>query len=439
MSTRTTLLRAAAVTAGLALAAGTLAGCSSGGGSTGKVSITFLTQNDTNSTKAGHDYVAAFEKKYPDITVKLNTQPAGSEGDNLMKTKLSTDTMEDVFNYNDGSLLQALGPDQRLVNLSDQPWLSKVTKDFKSVVSTKKGIYGAPIGTSFAGGVLYNKKVFAKLGLKVPTTWAEFLSNSEKIKSQAPDITPVIQSYGTDWTAQLFLLADFANVATADPKWATNYTNNKAKYSDEPAFAGFQHQQEAYEAGLFNKDFASMTNEQALTSLANGTGAQYPMLTASISTIAQDSPDKVNDIGYFAMPADKASDTAATIWQPNALYIPKTTTGAKLAAAKKFIAFVTSSPEGCAVQNKNGVPAGPFVTTACKLPSTVYPVVTDLDGYFTSGKTAPALEFLSPIKGPNLPNITIQVGSGISTAKQGAELYDQDVKKQAQQLGLKGW
>jgi raffinose/stachyose/melibiose transport system substrate-binding protein len=59
--------------------------------------------------------------------------------------------------------------------------------------------------------------------------------------------------------------------------------------------------------------------------------------------------------------------------------------------------------------------------------------------YFDDGNTAPALEFLSPIKGPNLENITVQVGSGISTGKQGAELYDQDVKKQAQQLGLPGW
>jgi len=56
-----------------------------------------------------------------------------------------------------------------------------------------------------------------------------------------------------------------------------------------------------------------------------------------------------------------------------------------------------------------------------------------------SGKTYPALEFLSAIKGPNLPGITVQVGSGQVTAKAGAALYDQDVVAQAQQLGLKGW
>ncbi|WP_394769482.1 ABC transporter substrate-binding protein [Lacisediminihabitans sp.] len=434
-----TFIRTATAAAVLALAAGSLAACSSGGGaSDGKVGISFLTQNDAQTTATGRDFIKAFEKKYPNITVKLDTQPAGSEGDNLMKTKLSTDTMSDVFNYNDGSLLQALNPDKTLVDLSGESWVSKVTKDFKSVVSTSKGLYGAPLGTSFGGGVIYNKKVFKDLGLSIPTSWSEFMANSQKIKA-AGGITPILQAYGTDWTSQLFVLADFANVAHQDPKWATKYTDNKAKYVDEPALAGFEHQQQAYEAGLFNKDFASLTHEQALKLLADGKAAQYPMLTVAASAIAQDQPDKAGDIGFFALPADKAANTSATIWQPNALYIPKTTTGAKLDAAKKFVDFVTSTPEGCAVQNAHGTPTGPYVTTVCTLPSNTLPIVKDLEVYFTSGHTAPALEFLSPIKGPNLPAITTAVGSGISSGKQGAKLYDDDVVKQAQQLGLKGW
>ena len=63
----------------------------------------------------------------------------------------------------------------------------------------------------------------------------------------------------------------------------------------------------------------------------------------------------------------------------------------------------------------------------------------DMQVYFDNGQTNPALEFLSPIKGPNLENITVEVGSGIRSAADGAALYDEDVKKQAQQLGLEGW
>ena len=111
--------------------------------------------------------------------------------------------------------------------------------------------------------------------------------------------------------------------------------------------------------------------------------------------------------------------------------------GDKLDAAKKFIAFAATQP-GCDAFAK-GAAEGPFLTKACKLPTDVSQVAKDTQAYFDSGKASPALEFMSPIKGPSLEQICIQVGTGQVNGKKGAELYDQDVKKQAQQLGLPGW
>ncbi|WP_345800594.1 ABC transporter substrate-binding protein [Microbacterium sp. AZCO] len=431
------------ITAGAIVLAVPLAACSGGGGgssSGGKTEISYLTQSDDANTSQAKALIAAFEKANPDISVKLETQPGGTEGDNLMKTKLSTDSMNDVFHYNSGSLMQALNPDQTLVNLSDEDWVKSLTDDFKQVVSTDNGLYGAPWGTSFAGAVLYNKKVYEQLGLQVPTTWDEFIANSEKIKSDGGGIAPILQSFGDTWTSQLFVLGDFANVTAQNPDWAKEYTANdpKAKYVEEPAYEGFAHGAEVFEKGLLNEDFASMTNAQAMDALANGKGAQYPILSANISQVQQDNPDKVNDIGVFALPAANADDTSITMWQPNAIYIPKTTEGDKLDAAKKFVAFANSK-EGCDVQNKGGSIAGPYVTSECTLPSDVPALVNDIQKYFDDKKTGSALEFLSPIKGPNLENITVAVGSGITPPKDGAQQYDDDVKKQAQQLGLSGW
>jgi len=425
--------------AGVLALGGTLAACSTGGAADGKVEITFSTNNDETSVSNAEKWIAAFEEKYPTITVNLDSHPAGTEGDNLTKTKLSTGEMQEVFLYNTGALLQVLQPDQTLVDLSGESWMADVTDDFQSTVAGENGVYGGPVGTSFAGGVLYNKKVYDQLGLEVPTSWEEFMENSQTIKDELPDVTPVLQAYGDDWTAQLWLLADFGNVDQQDPDWAANYTANKAKFVDEPAFAGFEHQQEAFEAGFFNEDILAINNDQALKLLADGSAAQYPMLTAVLGSIAQNSPEFLNDIGYFAMPADDAKYTSATVWMPSGLYIPKTAEGAKLDAAKKFVDFVVASPEACAISNETGVPAGPYVTTACELTGEVPPAVEELQAYFDSEKTAPALEFLSPVKGPALPALTVQVGTGISTAKDAAALYDEDVKKQAQQLNLPGW
>ena len=438
MFPRRTAARVVAMLGGVALVGAALVACSSSNASSsgGATTISLLAGgNDPAATKFANDMATAFHQANPTITVKVDTRPGGTDGDNLVKTRLSTGTMDDVFLYNSGSLFQALHPDQTLQPLTNEPWVKDLTSDFKKTVSTPKGLYGAPNGTTFDGGVMYNKKVYAKLGLSVPTTWDQFISNSEKIK--AAGIIPVLQSYGDTWTSQLFVLADFANVSEQDPNWATDYTNNKAKYVDPPALAGFTHTQEIFAKGLMNKDYASLTNVNALKLLATGQAAQYPMITVIISNVVQSNPDQVNDIGYFAMPPD-SGDAHATVWEAGGSYIPKSTTGAKLAAAKKFVAFI-NSPAGCDIQNSAGVPAGPFAISTCTVPSNAPALVADEAQYQTAGKTGLALEFISPIKGPNLEKILIQVGSGISSAQQGASLYDNDVKAQAQQLGLPGW
>ena len=55
------------------------------------------------------------------------------------------------------------------------------------------------------------------------------------------------------------------------------------------------------------------------------------------------------------------------------------------------------------------------------------------------GRTSPALEFVSPIKVPNLSTIAVQVGSVKKTAVQGARLYDADVTRESKRLQLPGW
>jgi raffinose/stachyose/melibiose transport system substrate-binding protein len=427
--------------AAAALMTVTLASCSSGGsGDGGKVTISYLTQNDDATIKYSQALIDAFEKANPNITVKLNTQEGGTPGDNLMKTKLSTGTMEDVFHYNSGSLMQALSPDTTLYSVADESWFKDLNlqQTFIDTVSgADGGIYGVPLGTAQSGGVLYNKKVFAELGLEVPTDWAGFIANAEAVKADGR-YAPIEQAFGDTWTAQLFVLADFANVSAQDPNWAADYTANKAKYVDQPGLQAFKNQQETFDKGLYNADFASAKNDDAIKAIATGTAAMFPMLTGVTASITANYPDNINDVGFFAMPAQDSADTNATVWQPNVNYIAKTSTGDKLKAALAFVEFQNST-EGCKIQNELLVPSGPYVTDACTLPDTVPDLLKDLQTYFDSGKIGSALEFLSPVKGPNLPAITVQVGSGISSGEEGAALYDDDVKKQAQQLGLPGW
>jgi raffinose/stachyose/melibiose transport system substrate-binding protein len=442
MSRRTPRLNAALVATTLGALA--LSACSAGdlGSSSddgGKVSLSFLVDNSDTAVKIAESIAKGFNTANPDITVKVETRPQGTEGDNVVKTRLSTGDMPDVFQYNSGSLFQAINPKTNLVPLNDQAFLGNVEDQYFQTVSEGSDKYGVPFGTAFGGGVLYNKDVFAKLKLKVPTTWAEFMANNAKIK--ADGIDPVIQTYQTDtWTSQLFVLGDYHNVAAAEPDFAAQYTAGQKKYATDPAaLKSFSRLQQVADAGYLNKDFASTNNTEGLKKLATGTGAQYPMLSSVVPTIETVVPGGMAKVGFFALPGDDAAANGLTAWYPAGVYIPKTTTGEKLTAAKKFLGFI-ASPAGCEAQTAGAPPQGPYMVKDCPLPSGLPPAITDLLPYFEKpGASSPALEFLSPVKGPSLEQIMVEVGSKIRSAKSGAELYDQDVKKQAQQLGLKGW
>ncbi|MCR2824369.1 ABC transporter substrate-binding protein [Microbacterium sp. zg.Y909] len=415
-----------------------LASCSGadGGSDSGTTEISFLLPTSENNTTAIDTLIEAFEAENPDITVKLETQPAGTEGDNLTKTKLATGEMNDVFFYNSGSLFQGLSPDQYLVDLSDESWVADVDPKMIDSVSTDNGIYGAPWGSTQAGGILYSKTIYEELGLEIPASWAEYAANNEKIKAAGK--TAVVQTYGDTFSSQLYVLGDFANVLAQDPEWAEDYTAGKKKFADQPALQGFLNLETSFKEGWLNEDFASARFEEAIGWLAMGEAAHYPMQTGAIASLAQNYPDQVNDVGVFPIPAQDAAHTSLTVWLPNAMYIPKTTEGDELVAAKKFLAFL-NSPAGCDVQNEHIVPSGPYAISTCELPDDVPAMLKDMQMYVDAGKSNSALEYLSPIKGPNLENILVEVGSGIRSAQDGAALYDEDVKKQAMQLGLEGW
>jgi raffinose/stachyose/melibiose transport system substrate-binding protein len=403
-------------------------------GQTGqKVDLSLLIDNQSalDGIKA---VMALAESKY-NISITIDLRPGGAEGDNVVKTRLATGDMDDLAFYNSGSLFQALNPPQNFVDLTNEPYMATVLDSFKSTVSVNGRVYGIPAEAAMGGGWLYNKKVYAQLGLKVPTTWAQLLANCEKIKASGK--TAVIGSYKDDWTSQLIVLADYFNVQAKVPGFAADYTAHKATFAGTPvALRSFEKLQEINTKGYMNKDLLATTYDQALKMLADGSGVHYPMLTFALANIRSIAPDKVNDIGFFGQPGDTPGSNGVTVWMPAGIYVYKN--GKNVDAAKKWVACFVSK-EGISAYMEKQKPSGPFAIKGVKLPSDVLPAVKEMLPYFDSGRTAPALEFLSPIKGPNLPQICVQTGSGITSPLESARQYDKDVEKQAKQLGLAGW
>ena len=391
---------------------------------------------DNTSPTAGIEAVAALAKEKLGIDLEIEVRPGGAEGENIVRTRLAAGEMADLCYFNSGSLLSSLNPAQNFVDLTEMPYMSTFSDSYKVTVTVDDRVYGVPSGSSFVGAWLYNKAVYKELGLEVPHTWADLMANCEKIKAAGK--TAVIASFGDDWSSQLILLADFYNVQKENPNFAQDFNNNKAKYATDPAaFKAFQKMAEVYQKGYMNKDYNTNTYDYALQMLVNGDGVQYPMLTNAITNVEKNfGREAADNIGVFGQPGDNPDDHGLTVWLPNSIYVFKN--GQNVDAALKWIEFFVS-PEGLNAYAAATSAEGPYVVSGVEMPETAYQGVLEMMPYFEAGKTAPALEFITSVKGPNSPQICIEAMGGLRSPEECAAEYDADVEKQAKQLGLAGW
>lgn len=435
-------LRQTAMASGLATLLLALGACSNFEGASADKSITWLVEDTPASLASAEQVVRDFEALNPDINVELEMRPQGGEGTGVVRERLKSDDMTDVFTYPTSPLLPQLDPENSILPVTDEPFMNDVSESFVRGASADGEVYGVPYGSGMAAAILYNKKVYEELDLTVPTTWDQFMENNKKI--EAAGRTAIIQTYDTPLTAQLFVLGDFANVDLADPDFAQQYTANETSYATHSAaIKGFEHQSEAYAAGMFNEDASSADLGQALAMLAGGKGVHYPSMTSVIDELALSFPDQLDDIGLFHFPGTNTNESALTIWLPESVHVWSGTEDAE--AAKKLQAFI-ASPQGCdalTAAAASGV-TGPYLVETCGLPESAAPAVKDMLPYFQdSSLNRPALAFLSSVvyrlSGSVLDRIAVEVGSGTINAATAAERFDWEVSKRARELNLPGW
>lgn len=196
--------------------------------------------------------------------------------------------------------------------------------------------------------------------------------------------------------------------------------------------------EQAYTEGWFQEGYETENFEPGLEILASGQAAHYPMLTFSIGTIETNFPDIADNVGFFAQPGPDAESNGVTLWMPPATYIPQTTEGPELEVALDYMSWI-ATVEATEVITEAITPQGPYLIEGAELPEEIHPAIQDLAEYIDRGDVFPALEFISPLKGPNLQSILVSVGTGQMTAEEAAAAYDFDVENQALQLGLPGW
>jgi raffinose/stachyose/melibiose transport system substrate-binding protein len=393
--------------------------------------VTLTVLKDSNSTDLGFN--AVLEKATEKLGIKFEVEKyvGGPDGDNIIKTRLASGEMSDICIYNSGSMFAALNPTEYFADISSEEAVSHLDDTYKSTVTVDGGVYGVPFSSAQAGAILYYKPDYEELGLSVPKTWNDFLANCDALKKAGK--TALIGTVGDSWTSQLIFLGDNFNVLAAAPDFPAKFEAGEAKYATtEAGLMSFKKMADVQK--YYNEDYLAATYDDGVDMLANGEGSQWVMLTQSLSSMYSLYPDKVKDIGVFAIPGEDANSNGLTVWMPTSLYVNNNSKNKEAALA--FINFYTTS-EALDAYTSAVLPDGPYLIKGYSLPDNAYDAVkTDMQAYFDAGKTQVALEFLTSVKGANCPAICQEVGTGQATAEDAAKAYDEDCKKQAVQLGL---
>ena len=386
---------------------------------------------DTNASADGLQAVIDKAREDIGVDVEIEIRPGGDEGDNMVKAWIAAGELPDLLYYNSGSKLNEMAPADNFVDLRDYPdILARLNDSFKGAVTSGEGVYGIPMTSSQAGAVMYNKAIYAELGLSVPTTWQEFLDNCQACKDAG--YYGLIGTFGDSWTSQVLFLGDYYNVVSGYPTFAEEFTAGTAKYATTPsAVRSFEKYSEVIP--FYNDDYVVATYEDGVEYLAEGKGAHWIILTQALQNIdSLYGKEVVDQIGVFGVPADDGNN-GLTTWVANGIYVNKN--GKNVEDAMKFVEYYVSDA-ALDTYAETLLPYGPFCVNGYALGENAYTAVAeDMQAYFDAGKTYVAQEFECPIKGANCESICIEVGTGAISAEEAAKIYDEDCYKMAVQLG----
>ncbi|WP_167958444.1 ABC transporter substrate-binding protein [Anaerosporobacter faecicola] len=243
------------------------------------------------------EYVAEFNKMYPNITVEVETDT--TYADNAL-LRLQSGDWGDIMGI---PAVDKADLSTYFIPYGDVETVSKQARFINNWVYDNQ-VYGIP-STGNAQGIVYNKAVFEKAGITtIPKTPEEFLAALQAIKDKT-DAIPLYTNYAAGWTMGAWD-AYLGGSATGE----STYMNQTLLHAKDPfsdkgdnthAYAVYKILYDAVAGGLTEEDFSTtdwegckgMINNGEIGCMVLGSWA-YPQMQAA--------GEHADDIGYMSFP-----------------------------------------------------------------------------------------------------------------------------------------
>lgn len=432
--TRTLRLGCGAAVLGLLAAA-----CGSGGSASGDSgTVKIITWVNPPAVSAFKQIDTEFHKKYPGITVDLQTA-ANTSGpyQTLLQTSVDSSSADIVTNVqplqamplkptrSNMSTWQFWSSRGVFASLNGQSWLNNYSAATLESETYKGKVYGIMAG-AYQMGVFYNKATFARYHLSAPTTWSQFLTVLQTLKARG--VTPMYLGLGNVGAPYLeflyyeLMISDWYPHVPAG-NLATDLENGTVKWTS-PYFTTAMNQEKTL-ASYLEPNFTGVPWEGMPGAFANGQAAMLLDGSWDMAAVHQANPSL--QVGFFPLPG---SNTAAD----NQAYIGDNLTLSLLsnapdkAAAMKWLQFFSqpkiyeqyADDTGVSPSEKGGTYTsfaaqvlGPWLSKGVNQNS-IYPPLSPNAAYWDQ----PA----------NWPTLQLDVMEGKKTPAQVQALYQADWK-----------
>lgn len=303
--------------------------------SNGITTIEFFNQKKEMSTTL-QQIATDFEKKNPKIKVKVTNVPGAGD---VLKTRVLAGDVPDVINiYPQNIDYREWAKAGYFEDMTKAPYLKNIKNNYAQQFAINGKVYNAPL-TANVYGFFYNKTAFAKMGLKVPETWAEFEALVKQIREQGK--TPFAVAGTEGWTLNGYHQLALATVAGSAKK-----ANQVLRFSPVNGIKASNPvmQQDFNRLDLLRKNNAAQNNwrgasyNDAVVAFTKGDALIMPNGSWAYPVIQQQKPKF--KVGTFAFPGKEKGESLTVGSGDLALSI--SSSSKHKAAAEKFVAYMTT-------------------------------------------------------------------------------------------------
>lgn len=280
---------------------GLLAGCGNTPSSTSSpeptvtqaAPVTIIVASSANWTKDVDKALA--DQFYKESSNKIDFQMTPDDQyTNILKAKFATGEGPDIFLTGGGTNVIQYQPEEHVLDLSNEPWVSRYTDWAKAGTTLNGKIIGFTTWSVDGWGLIYNPAIFNTAGVKVPTTYQDFLKVCEAIQSKG--IIPIYEPGKAEWHQEIWLNCFTAMTNKKLPGLYEQLNQNKAKIADQKDLEiALTQMKEIADKGYFGKNFMANTWEAMIDNIGSGKYAMGLVYSTFQNEVLAKFPDSKAD------------------------------------------------------------------------------------------------------------------------------------------------